>query len=226
MDSFVRWSGMGLVLSGLLILPVVAHPDIFETGFVTASRSPFWAPGHAAGLLVAVLSLLGLAGLAVRHGERLGRLGAVGTVLAVGGLVVTASLAALEAFAFPVLAEEAPALLDIDGPLLGSATVRAVGGLALLWFVGLALVGSAVERAGILPRGAGALLAVAAVAFPAFEGPFVPVLGELSVLLFAAAHGWVGLALFRDLPPHGGQADGSRGDRSSASRSRSRAEMR
>src|SRR5688500_14161423 len=94
-DIFVRWSGAGLVLSGLLILPVLGHPDIFESGFVEASRSPFWAPGHAAGLLVAVLSLLGLAGLAARYGTRLGRLGAVGTVLAVVGLVVTASLAAL-----------------------------------------------------------------------------------------------------------------------------------
>lgn len=226
MDTFVRWSGAGLILAGLLILPVVGHPDIFETGFAEPSRGAFWAPGHAAGLLVAVLSLLALAGLAARYGERLGRPGAVGTVLAVVGLVVTASLAALEAFAFPVLADEAPVLLDIDGPLLGSVTVRAVGGVALLWFVGLALVGYAVEQAGVLPRGAGALLAVAAVAFAAFEGPFVPILGPLSVLLFAAAHGWVGWAMFRDLPSREGQADGSRGDPSSASRSRSRAEIR
>ena len=226
MDTFVRWSGAGLVLAGVLVLPVVGHPDIFETGFVEASRGAFWAPGHAAGLLVAVLSLLGLAGLAARHGERLGRLGAVGAVLTVAGLVMTASLAALEAFAFPVLAEEAPALLDLDGPLLGSVTVRAAGGLALLWLVGLAVVGVAVERAGVLPRGAGALLAVAAVAFAAFEGPFVPVLGPLSVLLFAAAHGWVGWALFRDRRSPEGQAGGSPGSRSSASRSRSSAEIR
>ena len=226
MDTFVRWSGAGLILSGLLILPVVAHPDIFETGFVAASRSPFWAPGHAAGLLVAALSVVGLAGLAARAGPRLGRLGAAGAVLAVVGLVVTASLAALEAFAFPVLAEEAPALLDIDGPLLGSVPVRAVGVLALLWFVGLALVGFAIERAGVLPRGAGALLAVAAVAFAAFEGPFVPVLGQLSVVLFAAAYAWVGWALFRDLPPRGIQTGDSPGDRSFASRSRRSAEIR
>lgn len=226
MDTFVRWSGVGLVLSGLLILPVLGHPDIFDTGFVEASRGAFWALGHAAGLLVAVLSLLGLAGLAARHGERLGRLGAVGTVCTVVGLVVTASLLAMEAFAFPVLAEEAPALLDIDGPLLGSVPLRAVGGLALLWFVGLALVGFAVERAGMLPRGAGGLLAVSAAAFAAFGGPFVPVLGQFSVLLFAAAHGWVGWALFRDLTRSDGQARGSPGDRSSASRSRSSAEIR
>jgi hypothetical protein len=46
-QTYVRWSGAGLVLAGLLILPVVGHPDIFETGFADASRGPFWAPGHA-----------------------------------------------------------------------------------------------------------------------------------------------------------------------------------
>jgi hypothetical protein len=147
-------------------------------------------------------------------------------VVTVVGLVVAAALAALEAFAFPVLARESPALLDIDGPLLGSVWVRAMGGLALLWFVGLALLGAAIERAGVLPRGAGALLAVAAVAFAAFEGPFVPVLGQLSVVLFAAAHGWVGWALFSDRTRGERQADGSSGERSWTSRSRSRAEMR
>jgi hypothetical protein len=225
-DTFVRWSGIGLIVSGLLILPVLGHPDIFDTGFVAASLGPFWAPGHAAGLLVAVLSLLGLAGLAARHGTRLGRLGAAGMVLTVVGLVVTAALSALEAFAFPVLAREAPALLDIDGPLLGSATIRAVGGLALLWLVGLALLGAAIERAGVLPRGSGALLAVAAVAFAAFEGPFVPVLGQLSVVLFAAAYAWVGWALAGDRTGREDQAEGSSGGRWSASRSRSRAEIR
>jgi hypothetical protein len=223
-DTFVRWSGIGLMVSGLLILPVVVHPDIFETGFAEASRDPLWAPGHAAGLLVVVLSLFGLAGLAARHGARLGRLGVVGTILTAVGLVATTALAALEAFAFPVLAREAPTLLDLDGPLLGSAAVRVVGGLALLWFVGLAVLGTAIERAGVLPRGAGALLAVAAVAFAAFEGPFVPVLGQLSVVVFAAAYGWVGWALCSDRGE--GRADGSWGERSPASRSRSSAEIR
>ena len=37
-QTYVRWSGAGLVLAGLLILPVVGHPDIFETGFADASR--------------------------------------------------------------------------------------------------------------------------------------------------------------------------------------------
>ncbi|MFD2090022.1 hypothetical protein [Blastococcus deserti] len=200
MDTFIRWSGRGLVMAGVLTLSVLWHPDIFETGFAAASREPLWGPGHAAGLLVVVLTLLGLAGWAARLGRRMGRLGAVGVVLAVVGLVLTAGLAALEAFAFPVLAREAPELLELDGPLLGSATIRVLGGLALLWLIGLACVGLATERSGALPRGAGWLLALGAVSFAAFEGPFVPVLGPLSVVVFAAGQAWFGLALSFALP--------------------------
>jgi hypothetical protein len=193
-----RWSGACFVAAGLLVLPVVAHPDVFETGFAAASLEPYWTPLHAAGLLVPVLTILGLGGLAARHGAPLGAVGVLGMVLTVVGLVATTALSAVEAFVFPVLARVDPALLELDGPLLGSPAVRAVGGLALLWFVGLALVGVAAERSGALPRGAGALLAVSAVGFAAFEGPFVPVLGQLSVVLFAAAYVWVGWALATD----------------------------
>ncbi|TFV83382.1 hypothetical protein [Blastococcus sp. CT_GayMR16] len=195
MDTFIRWSGYGLVASGLLTLPVAWHPDVFDIGFAEAARGSFWGAGHAAGLLVAVLSLLALAAWAALHGPRMGRLGAVGAVLTVVGLVVTAALATVESLAFPVLAEEDPALLEIDGPLLGSVAFRAVAGLALLWFIGLACVGVATERAGVLPRGAGWLLAIGAVSFAAFEGPFVPVLGQASVVGFAVAQAWFGLAL-------------------------------
>ncbi|TQN41177.1 hypothetical protein FHU33_0537 [Blastococcus colisei] len=214
MDAFIRWSGLGFVASGVLVLPVAWHPDIFDTGFAAAARETLWGPGHAAGLAVVALSLLGLAGWGARLGSRAGRLGAAGAVFTVVGLVVTAGLAAVEAFVFPVLAIEEPALLDLDGPLLGSLAIRAVGGLALLWFVGLACVGVASERSGVLPRGPGWLLAVGAVSFAAFEGPFVPVLGQLSVVLFAAAQMWFGIAVAAGRthsgpavePPHGERA--------------------
>jgi hypothetical protein len=194
-DTFIRWSGLGLVGAGVLTLSALWHPDIFETGLVAVSAEPSWVLGHVAGMLVVVLTLLAVAGCAARLGPAVGRLGAVGAVLAVVGLVATAGLMAIEAFAFPVLAREAPALLDLDGPLLGTAAIRAVGGLALLWFVGLCCVGVATERAGVLPRGPGWLMAVGVVAFAAFEGPFVPVLGPVSVVVFAAGQAWFGLSL-------------------------------
>jgi hypothetical protein len=220
-QTFVRWSGYALVAAGLLTLPVLAHPDIFDEGFAGPSLTWFWSVGHAAGLMLVALSLLGLAGLAALHGPRLGRLGALGLVLAVAGLVASAGLLAVEAFAFPVLARAAPALLDIDGPLAGTLGFRAVGAVALLWFVGEALVGVAVEHAGVLTRGTGWLLSAGALCFAAFEGPFVPVLGALSVVVFAVAQGWLGAALVRAAGQRAGTVSPP-----SSSRSRRSAEMR
>ena len=216
MDTFVRWSGYALIAAGLMTLPVLWHPDIFAEGFAEASLSWFWAVGHAAGMALAPLTIVGLAGLAARHGPRLGRLGAAGLVLTLLGSVAAAGLLAVEAFAFPVMARADPALLDLDGPLAGDPFFRAAGGRARLWFIGEALVGAAVERAGVLPRGTGWLLTAGALSFAAFEGPFVPVLGPISVVIFAGAQAWLGWALVQDVGVRiEAQAEGAMSARSS-----------
>ena len=201
MDSFVRWAGGCWIAAGVLLLAELAHPNALGIGFAASSLQALWPAVHVAWVLATVLTLFGLAGLVVRHGPALGRLGLVGAALSVPGLVVAAGLFLTEAFAFPVLAREDPALLDLGGPFLGSLALRLTAGLAGLWFLGLVLVGLAVERARVLPRRTGLLLAVATAAFAALEGPFVPVAGKLAVLLFAAAHVRLGLALMADREP-------------------------
>lgn len=221
MDAFVRWSGRCWMAAGVLILAELAHPDALGIGFAASSRQPLWPALHLAWVLAAVLTLFGLAGLMARYGAALGRLGVAGAVLVVPGLVVAAGLFLAEAFVFPVLARENPALLDLDGALLGSPALRLAGGLAGLWFIGLVLVGVAVERARVLPRFAGMLLAVATVLFAALEGPFVPVAGDLAVVVFSAAQVWLGGALVR-----AGQSGAGAARPAAPSRSRSSAEIR
>jgi hypothetical protein len=195
MDTWVRWAGGCWIAAGVLLLAELAHPDALDIGFAASSRQTLWPALHVAWVLAAIATLFGLAGLVARLGPALGRLGAAGVVLAVPGLVVAAGLFLTEAFVFPVLARQDPALLDLDGPLLGSLVIRLAGGLAGLWFVGLVLIGVAIERAHLLPRGTGMLLAVATVLFAALEGPFLPIAGEIAVILFAAAHVRLGAAL-------------------------------
>jgi hypothetical protein len=193
----VRWSGVCLALAGVLTLPAVTHPDILEIGLAEASLTPLWTVVHTLGFAVVALSLAGIAGVALLHRGRWGRLGAVAVTLTGTGLVGTAGLAAIEAFTFPAVARADPALLDFDGPIVGTAAFWTLGGLAGLWLAGQALIGVAVARAGVLPRAPAVLLAVGALAFAAFEGPFVPVLGQLSVVLFAVAQIWFGVVLAR-----------------------------
>ena len=221
MDTWVRWAGGCWIAAGVLLLAELAHPDALDIGFAESSRQTLWPALHVAWVLAAIATLFGLAGLVARLGPALGRLGAAGVLLAVPGVVVAAGLFLTEAFVFPVLAREDPALLDLDGPLLGSLMIRLTGGLAGLWFIGLVLIGVAIERARLLPRGTGMLLAVATVLFAALEGPFLPVAGEIAVVLFAAAHVWVGVTLGR-----AGQSVPEDSLSSGSSRSRSSAEIR
>jgi hypothetical protein len=105
---------------------------------------------------------------------------------------------------FPVLAREDAALLDLDGALLGSVPLRLAGGLVPLWLVGMVIVGAAVERARVLPRGTGILLAVATVllaALAALAGPFVPVAGQVASVIFSGAQAWLGWSLLTSVRP-------------------------
>lgn len=195
MDTFVRWAGGCWILAGVLGLAGLAHPDAFDIGFAESSRQALWPVVHVAMVIELILMLFGLAGLAVRHGAAWGRLGTVGTVLAVPGIVVAAGLFLTEALVFPVLAREDAALLDLDGALLSSGPFRLAGGLILMWFVGMVIVGAAVERAKILPRGTGMLLAVATVLLAALAGPFVPIAGKVAGVIFSGAQAWLGWSL-------------------------------
>ena len=192
-----RWSGGCWVGAGLLLMIGVAHPNVFETTFADAALdTPLWVPMHAAATLAAILSLFGLTGLYATRAKQLGRLGAVGFALTVPGLVMTACVAYAEAFLLPVIAADTPEVFGWDGPVMTSRAVRVTTGLALLWLVGLFLLGLALLRSGIVPRPAAATLIGSTLAFIVFAGPFVPVLGPVSTLAFAAAYVSVGAALW------------------------------
>ena len=192
-----RWSGGCWVAAGLLLLIGVFHPDVSETTFADAALdTSLWVPMHAAAVVAAVLTLVGLLGLYARRAERLGRLGAVGFALAVPGLVMTACVAYAEAFLLPVIAADTPEVFAWDGPVVASWAIRVTTGLALLWLIGLCLLGLALWRSHLVPRSAALTLAISAVAFIVFGGPFVFVLGPLSTLAFATGYVLVGVALW------------------------------
>jgi hypothetical protein len=192
-----RWSGGCWVAAGLLLLIGVFHPDVSETTFAAAALdTALWVPMHAAAVMAVVFTLVGLLGLYAPRADRLGRLGAVGFALAVPGLVMTACVAYAEAFLLPVIAADNPEVFAWDGPVVSSWAIRLTTGLALLWLIGLCLLGLALWRSHLVPRSAALTLAISAVAFIVFAGPFVFLLGPLSTLAFATGYVLVGVALW------------------------------
>jgi hypothetical protein len=195
----VRASAVSLAVSGLLVAVATPwHPSIFDRPIdeVVRGFAP-WIALHLLAVVAVILAVIGAAGLVAAHDGALGRLGEVGLLVTLVGVTLTAALAATEAIVFPVLADQAPAMLAIDGPLLRSPLFIAMGVLALGWPLGLAMLGVAAARSRVFGRWPGVLLAVSGPLFLALEGPFVPVVGVLSALLFGAAQMWWGWLMWQ-----------------------------
>ena len=156
-------------------LSPILHPD--DPG------SAAWVPVHLLSFATLIAVLLVLVGVFVRQLPRSGRLDLAGFLVAFVGTSM-------------MLMEGREHLFSHD---FGQGTPVGLWQLiitSLIFSVGYVLLGVAIYRAGVLPRGAGVLLAVG--------GPIVafsPPIGILAVLLvghtlFGAGLAWLGYALF------------------------------
>ncbi|WP_110180548.1 hypothetical protein [Nocardioides solisilvae] len=159
-DDLVRGAGQASLAGGLLGAASLVGVLVGET----TQGADFMATGAAelagwAGFASACLLLLGLVGLAVRHGTALGRGGRAALAVAVlAGSVVTASASTL-ALMVPDLAVRAPEVTT-DPPVAVPASFI-LGGL-VLGVAGLVLA-NRFRRAAVAPRWSTTLFSVASV---------------------------------------------------------------
>ncbi len=185
----IRRSGLLAIAAGayMVVLPFV-HPSE-DVGVHSAA----WVPVHLLYFAALTGILLVLVGAFARQLQRAGRLGVAGFLTAFVGTAV-------------LLLEGREHLFSPDfgvGTPLGLWELIAA---SLVFSVGYILLGAAIVRADVLPRGAGILLGVG--------GPvvaFSPPIGVLAVLivghaLFGLGLVWLGYALWTDTEH--GQASG------------------
>lgn len=193
----LRPAGAALALSGLLgVTTVPFHPSILGDREIAAivRDTSAWGLIHAAAAFAAILWIFGAVGIVALHGGRLHRLGQLALAATVVGSATVACVMFAEA-AFPPVARDAPALLDLPGPLLGSPLLAVLAAPATGFPIGLTMLGVAVARARLY-RGPGIALAASAIAFIVLEGAFVPVLGVLSTLALGGTQMWWGWLLW------------------------------
>lgn len=190
-STLIRWSGLLTILGGALVaVSWILHPEGFEAVHVTSSP---WEAAHGLRILAMGCLVFGLFGLYARQSERAGALALVGLVTAVAGSILLAGLMWFETVVAPVLAVEAPSLLDRTGPIYGAGPVRAVLGTLFAHLTGYVLFGIATFRAGVLAR-PGALLLIAGAIPVSLVAPFIPhVVNVLGALLMGAGLVWLGL---------------------------------
>ena len=174
--ALIRRSGLLSVAAGTsMILAPMVHPE--------SPQSAAWVPVHLLYFATIIAILLVLVGILAHQSQRAGRLGVVGFLTAFVGTAMG-------------LLEGREHLFSHD---FGQGTPVGLWQLilaALVFSVGYVLLGIAITRAGVFPRGAGILLAV--------SGPvvaFSPPIGILAVLivahmLFGLGLAWVGYVLW------------------------------
>ncbi|RFU21832.1 hypothetical protein [Geodermatophilus marinus] len=201
-SRLIRACGLSAVLAGLLYIVIqFVHP----TEDVAAVTGSAWLIVGAMTLAFAVLGLIGVTGIYLRQVQETGVLGLVGHLLTGTFFLLATAFTFAETFVLPPLVPEAPAFVDSflgvfadTGGDVDLGALRAMGGVSFaLYLLGGVLLGSAVVRARVLSRGAGALLVAGAAC--TLLVPLVPhALGRYAAVPYGAALIWLGYSLWTE----------------------------
>jgi hypothetical protein len=149
---------MALVVAGpLIVVATLLHPSRETAGTIIASEVRLIA-AHALYTLAWLLVLLGLPGLYASQRGSMGRLGLAGFLVAFSGTYLIAVGGNFGFFA-PVLAKDAPAVLDAIAQYWPVAVINGLAAIAFM--VGYLLFGVAMTKT-VLPRWSGVFVAVGA----------------------------------------------------------------
>ena len=196
----LRWCGLALGVAGVLMaVATLLHPS-HETATTIIASEVRLVAAHATYTLSWLLVLLGLPGLYAAQRGRMGWLGFAGFLIAFVGtylIAVTGNFG----FLAPVLAKDAPAVIDTISQYPPVVGINAVAAIAFM--IGYVLFGIAMIRTAGLPRLAGILVAIGAPAHLIGFGLaqlVTPVLWPIAIVgavSLGAGLAWPGYLLWR-----------------------------
>lgn len=197
-----RWAGVAAMASGILFIGIQAiHPsDVLSS--VSTDR---WAIVHILGIAMCLFGLLGVAGIYTRQVNAAGWTGLAGYLLMTLFYTLSLGFQFVEAFVSPALATKSPGFVEgVLGLASGDGSEMDLGALPTIYTVtggmyllGGLLFGIATFRAGVLPRRAAILLAVATilpVAGAAVPHPY----DRAFAVPMGLALAWLGYALWAE----------------------------
>lgn len=201
--TLMRLAGLSAVVTGLCFILIGMFHQLNIPSSVTTAT---WMNVHIFAVALGFFGLFGMAGLYARQVEKSGWMALAGFLLLSVWMTLVSGFSFVEAFILPQLAITSPKfVIDILGMFSGAASETDLGVLPMLWnlsgpmyIVGPLLFGIATFRAGVLPRWAGALLALGAVLIPI--GALVPPEYQSAVAMVPVgfAFVWLGYALFSE----------------------------
>jgi hypothetical protein len=202
-QNLIRWAGLPAMAAGIIFM--VIQP-IHPSDFLSSVTTDAWVIIQSLKAAMCLLFLLGIAGLYARQATAAGWLGLIGFLLFSFAWALELPFVFIEAFTLPVLATESPRFVEgFLGIINESASVMNLGALPALYALvsGLFLLGSllfgiATFRAGILPRWAAGLLALAGPLSAILVSLLPHHLERLAALPMGLALAWLGYALWSE----------------------------
>lgn len=201
-SSLMRLAGISAMIAGLCFLVIGMFHPLNEPSAVDTT----WVNVHIAATALGFFGLFGMAGLYARQVEESGWLGLAGFLLFTAWMTLVCGFSFVEALILPKLATESPAFIaGWMGMFSGAPSPVDLGILPMLWnisgpmfILGPVLFGIATFRARVLPRWAGALLALNAVLVPL--GAIVPPAYQPKIIMIplGLALVWLGYALWAE----------------------------
>jgi hypothetical protein len=205
-SKLLRWAGLSAVLAGTCyVLVGLFHPANVASSVTTTP----WQVVHILACAVCFFGLLGIAGLHARQARKTGWLGLAGYLLLSLWFTLIMGFSFVEAFILPHLAIPEPAFIQAwMGMFNGPGGQFDLGVLPTIWtltapvyILGGLLFGVATFRARILPRWAGALLAISTVVAPL--AVLLPNAAQPKMAVpFGVALVWLGFALWSERRAH------------------------
>jgi len=201
-SNLIRWAGFAALAAGTIF---AAIQPIHPPDFLPSVTTNVWAIIMPVKLVMCLLFLLGFTGLYARQVKETGWLGLVGYLMLSLSWSLNTAFIFVETFILPVLAVPAPefveSILGIVNGFPGDMNIGALpavyGLTGILYMLGGLLFGIAIFRAGILPRWAAGLLAVAAAVTPA--AALLPhAIQRFAGIPVGLAVAWLGFALFSE----------------------------
>jgi hypothetical protein len=199
-DRRLRLAGLSAVLAGICyVLVGLFHPANVASSVATTP----WQVVHILACAGCFFGLLGMAGLYARQAVKTGWLGLTGYILLSLWFTLIMGFSFVEAFILPHLAIPEPAFVQAWMAMFnGPSGQFDLGVLPTIWtltapvyILGGLLFGIATFRARILPRWAGALLAISTVVAPV--AVLLPNAAQPKMAVpFGVALVWLGFALW------------------------------
>jgi hypothetical protein len=202
-STLMRLAGLSAMVAGLCFIVIGMFHPLNVPAAVTTST---WFYVHIFATALGFFGLFGMAGLYARQVEESGWLGLIGFLLFSAWMTLVCGFSFVEAFIEPRLVTESPAFIaSLMGMFTSMPSEIDLGILPTLWnisglliILGPLLFGIATFRARVLPRWAGALLALVAVLVPV--GGMVPPEYQAKFIMIplGLAIAWLGYALFSE----------------------------